>query len=234
MGALAVDGPALFCWLLVLVLSVLSVLLFAERHLEGGVTLLRRSGRGAPRHRGGARGLDQGPRAHRGLPADDVRGRRHADVPGGQRPADHVRGARGPLAAALPALWPGPSAPAAQPGSGDEVLPARCVQLRLLRLRHRAGLRVRRVDGLRRDRPGRRQPDRQRGPPARRHRADGGRPAVQGRCRAVPRLDARRLPGRADRRDRVHGGQHQGGCLRCAAPAVLRRLRCATATTGSR
>ncbi len=38
MGALAVDGPALFCWLLVLVLAVLSVLLFAERHLEGGVT----------------------------------------------------------------------------------------------------------------------------------------------------------------------------------------------------
>ncbi len=38
MGALAVDGPALFCWLLVLVLGVLSVLLFAERRLEGGVT----------------------------------------------------------------------------------------------------------------------------------------------------------------------------------------------------
>jgi NADH-quinone oxidoreductase subunit N len=37
-GALAVDGPALFCWLLVLVLAILSVLLFAERHLEGGVT----------------------------------------------------------------------------------------------------------------------------------------------------------------------------------------------------
>jgi NADH-quinone oxidoreductase subunit N len=38
MGALAVDGPALFCWLLVLVLALLSVLLFAERRLEGGVT----------------------------------------------------------------------------------------------------------------------------------------------------------------------------------------------------
>jgi NADH-quinone oxidoreductase subunit N len=38
MGALAVDGPALFCWLLVLVLAILSVLLFAERRLEGGVT----------------------------------------------------------------------------------------------------------------------------------------------------------------------------------------------------
>ncbi len=36
-GALAVDGPALFCWLLILVLAVLSVLLFAERKLEGGL-----------------------------------------------------------------------------------------------------------------------------------------------------------------------------------------------------
>ena len=38
MGALAVDGPALFCWLLVLILALLSVMLFAERALEGGVT----------------------------------------------------------------------------------------------------------------------------------------------------------------------------------------------------
>ena len=38
MGALAVDGPALFCWLLVLLMALLSVLLFAERTLEGGVT----------------------------------------------------------------------------------------------------------------------------------------------------------------------------------------------------
>ena len=37
MGALAVDGPALFCWLLVLVLAILNVFLFAERDLEGGV-----------------------------------------------------------------------------------------------------------------------------------------------------------------------------------------------------
>ena len=35
MGALAVDGPALFCWMLVLVLALLSVLLFAERHARG-------------------------------------------------------------------------------------------------------------------------------------------------------------------------------------------------------
>ena len=52
-----------------------------------------------------------------------------------------------------------------------------------------------------------------------------GRPAVQGRRRAVPRLDARRLPGRPDRGHRVHGGLHQGRRVRRAAAAVLRRLR---------
>jgi NADH-quinone oxidoreductase subunit N len=37
-GALAVDGPTLFAWVLILVLALLGVLLFAERQLEGGVT----------------------------------------------------------------------------------------------------------------------------------------------------------------------------------------------------
>ncbi|MGO4256452.1 NADH-quinone oxidoreductase subunit NuoN [Marmoricola sp. RAF53] len=37
-GALAIDGPALYCWLLVLGLGLLGILLFAERRLEGGVT----------------------------------------------------------------------------------------------------------------------------------------------------------------------------------------------------
>ncbi len=36
--ALAVDGPTLFSWVLILVLALLGVLLFAERQLEGGVT----------------------------------------------------------------------------------------------------------------------------------------------------------------------------------------------------
>lgn len=38
MGAIAVDGPALFLWGLILLLSLLSTLLFAERRLDGGVT----------------------------------------------------------------------------------------------------------------------------------------------------------------------------------------------------
>ena len=38
MNSLAIDGPALFCWVLVLVLALLGVMLFAERQLEGGMT----------------------------------------------------------------------------------------------------------------------------------------------------------------------------------------------------
>jgi NADH-quinone oxidoreductase subunit N len=37
-GAIAVDGPTVFLWGTILVLSLISVLLFAERHLEGGIT----------------------------------------------------------------------------------------------------------------------------------------------------------------------------------------------------
>lgn len=37
-GALAIDGPTLYSWVLILVLGLLGVMLFAERALEGGVT----------------------------------------------------------------------------------------------------------------------------------------------------------------------------------------------------
>ncbi len=37
-GALVVDGPSVFLWGVLLVLSLISVLLFAERRLEGGLT----------------------------------------------------------------------------------------------------------------------------------------------------------------------------------------------------
>jgi len=37
-GAIAVDGPSIFIWGTLLAMSLVSVLLFAERHLEGGVT----------------------------------------------------------------------------------------------------------------------------------------------------------------------------------------------------
>jgi NADH-quinone oxidoreductase subunit N len=37
-GAVAVDGPSLFIWGTLLILSIVSVMLFAERHLGGGLT----------------------------------------------------------------------------------------------------------------------------------------------------------------------------------------------------
>jgi NADH-quinone oxidoreductase subunit N len=37
-GAIAVDGPTIFIWATLLLMSLISVLLFAERHLEGGIT----------------------------------------------------------------------------------------------------------------------------------------------------------------------------------------------------
>jgi NADH-quinone oxidoreductase subunit N len=37
-GAIAVDGPTIFIWATLLIMTLISVLLFAERHLEGGIT----------------------------------------------------------------------------------------------------------------------------------------------------------------------------------------------------
>ncbi len=48
MGAIAVDGPSLFIWGLLLIFSLISVLLFAERHLEGGITAFAGSAAALP------------------------------------------------------------------------------------------------------------------------------------------------------------------------------------------
>ncbi len=64
------------------------------------------------------------------------------------------------------------------------------------------------------------------GRPAAAGRAAGlGRPAVQGRRRAVPLLDPGRLPGRAHPGHRLHGRLHQGRRVRGDAAADLRRRR---------
>ena len=55
-GTIAVDGPSLFIWGLVLALAIGGVLLFAERHLDGGVSRLRGPGRRGARDRRGDRG----------------------------------------------------------------------------------------------------------------------------------------------------------------------------------
>ena len=86
-----------------------------------------------------------------------------------------------------------------------------------LRLDRRARLRGdRRRDERRRPR---RRPD-----PARRARDDPGRPGVQGLGRAVPHVDARRLRGRADPGDGLHGGRDEGGRARPHPPGPDRGL----------
>ncbi|HLR84748.1 MAG TPA: NADH-quinone oxidoreductase subunit NuoN [Nocardioidaceae bacterium] len=47
-GSLAVDGPSVFIWGLVIVLGFISILLFAERRLEGGLTAFAGQGAAIP------------------------------------------------------------------------------------------------------------------------------------------------------------------------------------------
>ena len=75
------------------------------------------------------------------------------------------------------------------------------------------------LDGLRADRQCGLRPHRRPRPPARRHGPDGGRAAVQGQRGAVPRLDARRLPGRPHR---VTG--FMAACTKVAAFGAMLRL----------
>ena len=194
---------------------------------------VRRPGLGRARLGRRAPGQRLRPRADRDLPAVDVRGRRHAAVPGVEQPAADVRRARGLLAAALPAVRARPPASAALAGGGGQVLPARRLLLRLLPVRHRARLRLRALGRPRRH-PCRGVRHAVGHAALRRHRADRGRPAVQGRRGSVPQLDARRLPGRPDAGHGVHGRLHQGRRLRRAAAGVLRRLRHRSSGTGAR
>ena len=127
----------------------------------------RAGGRGPHRHRAGrvrahgggrARSVVRGPgpacraAADRDLPADAVRHRRHAAVPGHGRPHRHVHRARGAVAAAVRAVRDGAPAPAAVAGGGGQVLPARRVRVGAVHLRRRADLRLRRHGAACRDR----------------------------------------------------------------------------------
>ena len=118
-----------------------------------------------------------------------------------------------------------------------QVLRARRVLVGVLPLRHRPRLRRRRLDehlddgrhavghhprrAQRRARAGRR------GPAPR-------RAGVQGGGGAVPRVDARRVPGRPDAGDRVHGLGRQGRRLRRAACGCSSSPCRSTARTGGR
>ena len=147
------------------------------------------------------------------LRADTVRRARH-DADGGGRRPDHDLSRprddvdRGLRAGRLPA-----PRPALQRGRA-QVLPARRFFHRLPALRYRADLRRHRLDQARADR-GRAlaSGDRQRAAAGRRrHAAD--RLRLQGRRRALPYVDARRLRGRADAGHGLHGGGRQGRGVR--------------------
>lgn len=61
-GTIAVDGPTLFLWGLILVLAIAGVMLFAERHLDGGVSAFAGQAAALPgseaEREASARGLD--------------------------------------------------------------------------------------------------------------------------------------------------------------------------------
>ena len=111
---------------------------------RGWAQRVHRTRRRRARVGGGGRGPGGQHRAHRGVPARDVRAARDDGVRHVQRPADDVRRARGAVAAAVPDVRPGAPTPPAQPGGGAQVLPARRVLVGLLRVRHRPDLRLRR------------------------------------------------------------------------------------------
>lgn len=118
-------------------------------------------------------------------------------------------------------------------GVGGQVLPPRRLLLRLPPLRRRPALRLLGLRLVRRDRrrrrwhadqqrPGPRPDDGQRRAAPDRHGPGPDGAALQGRCRPVPHVDARRLPGRPDPGHRFHGRRHQGRRLRRPAPPALR------------
>ncbi|MEK8108516.1 hypothetical protein NKG94_33285 [Micromonospora sp. M12] len=93
--ALAIDGPSLFLQGAILVLAAMALLLIGDRSVErAGVRRPGRGDRRVGRRPAAGRGTQ---RPHRGLPAHHVRDRRHADLRGGERPADHVHRAGGLL-----------------------------------------------------------------------------------------------------------------------------------------
>ena len=117
-------------------------------------------------------------------------------------------------------------APVTLAGGRHEVLRARRLLVGLLPLRHRPRLRRHRLDQPRQDRrlPRHHRPRRQR-PAARRLRAAARRLRLQGGGRAVPLLDARRLPGLAQPGRRLHGLRREGRRLRRAAAGLRLDLR---------
>ena len=149
----------------------------------------------------------------------------------GQQPHRRVRRARGAVDPALRAGRVRPAPPGVA-GGRHQVLRARLVRVGGVPLRRRARVRRHRLDLAHRHRrvPAPEHAVRQRHA-ARRLRAADRRARVQDLGGAVPHVDARRLPGRAQPDHRVHVVGHQGGGLRRlpadlpgGVPAVPHRL----------
>ncbi|MEZ5112363.1 MAG: hypothetical protein R2693_02430 [Nocardioidaceae bacterium] len=67
MGSLAIDGPTLFTWALVLIFGLLALMIFAERHLEGGVLAFAGQAAAMPGTEAEREASSRGPGAHRGI-----------------------------------------------------------------------------------------------------------------------------------------------------------------------
>ena len=209
-GALTADGLSLFLQALILV--------GRDRH---GAALARLPARERDRARRALRaaavlgGGHAGPRLEPGARLD-LRGAR-----------DHVGGA----------LRPGRHRPRAarEPGGGAQVLRDGSLRLGLLPLRRGARLRRDRQHLARA-----RVASPRRGGAAGAAARGAGRGAaagglrLQGRERAVPHVDARRLRGRPDHGDGLHVRRRQGRRLRRAPARVRLRARRAWRATGSR
>ena len=199
----------------------------------------RRDGPGGPVRRvrarrappGGARGLPVRSRGRaarsradpgRGLPLDPPGDLRDDADRGGERPDRHLPRPGDPVALAL--------RPHRHHGHGsrdrvrDEVLPAGRVLLGVLPVRRRDGLRRGGQHEDRSDRAGALGTDGIAGARVARRGLPLDRVRLQGVCGAVPHVDPRRLPGRADAGHRVHVRGHEGGGVLRPHPRAPGRL----------
>ena len=225
--------PALFLQGSILVLGIVALLLISDRTLERGgpfvaqaaVTANTDADRPRRPHRAGATEV---------YPLAMFSPRRHDAVHGGQRPADDVRGAGGLLASAVPAVRAGPPPPPARAGGGAS---STSCSARSRRRSSCSGSRWSTATPAGSTSPASTRSPRlvdRRRPAVRGPRDARDRSAVQGGRGAVPRVDAGRVPGRADADHRADGRLHQGRRVRWSAPCAVRRVPGLRSGTSSR
>ena len=202
--------------------------------------------RAAPRRAGPRRGADRDVRG-RGLHPDVVArpgrrpagrrssarrlpgaapgvGARHDAARAGAEPDRVLRRARAALGAALRAVRVG-DPPRDLARVGPQVPDRRLARIGDAALRAVVHLRRGGIDRLQPDRPGDLQRQRERLPRPHGGGADRDGARVQDLDRALPPVDARRLPGRPHADHGVHGGGDEGGGVRRPGPHVRRPAR---------